>query len=82
MDPGSPRMPSLHDQARLAEVRVRLSSPSWFMRALAEPIARMANQEDQCTSRFWEGRFKAQSIRDEAGLLACSMYVDLNPGER
>ena len=49
------------------------------MRALAEPIARMANKQDQCTGRFWEGRFKAQRIIDEAGLLACSMYVDLNP---
>ena len=29
--------------------------------------------------RFWEGRFKAQRIVDEAGLSACSMYVDLNP---
>ena len=49
------------------------------LRALAEPIARMANKQDECTGRFWEGRFKAQRIIDEAGLLACSMYVDLNP---
>ncbi len=49
------------------------------MRALSEPIARMANRQDECTGRFWEGRFKALRIVDEAGLLACSMYVDLNP---
>ena len=49
------------------------------MRSLAEPIARMANKQDNCTGRFWEGRFKAQRIVDEAGLLACAMYVDLNP---
>jgi hypothetical protein len=39
----------------------------------------MANKQDECTGRFWEGRFKAQRITDEAGLLACAMYVDLNP---
>ncbi|MFO0921559.1 MAG: hypothetical protein U0905_03620 [Pirellulales bacterium] len=48
------------------------------MRAVSEPIARKANNEDKCTGR-WEGRFKAQKIVDEAGLLACAMYVDLNP---
>ena len=63
----------------MAEVRSRLSDISWFMRALSEPIARLANKQDECTGHFWEGRFKAQRIVDESGLLACAMYVDLNP---
>jgi hypothetical protein len=67
------------DTERLAILRVRLSDVSWFMRALSEPIARIANQDDQCTGSFWEGRFKAMRIYDEATLMACCMYVDLNP---
>lgn len=69
----------LSDSQRLGTIRSRLSDISWFMRSLAEPIARMANKQDECTGRFWEGRFKAQRLSDEAALLACSMYVDLNP---
>jgi REP element-mobilizing transposase RayT len=64
---------------RIAEIRENLSDISWFMRALSEPIARRANKEDKCTGRFWEGRFKAQKLADEAAILACSMYVDMNP---
>ncbi len=67
------------DVERVTELRSRLSDMSWWMRCLAENIARRSNKEDACQGRFWEGRFRAQLILDEASLLACAAYVDLNP---
>ncbi|MFM7059467.1 MAG: transposase [Planctomycetota bacterium] len=68
-----------NNAAGLADKRRRLSSVSWFMKCISEPIAKRANREDDLTGHFWEARFKAQPLLDETAIAACLAYVDLNP---
>ncbi|MFT6123421.1 MAG: hypothetical protein ACJASG_001955 [Oleiphilaceae bacterium] len=44
--------------SEIADVyRKRLSSLSWFMTCLNEPIVRAANKEDKYTGHFWDRFF-------------------------
>jgi len=69
----------LKDAAWVAKARERLQSLSWFMKCLKEPLARLANRQDNTRGFFFEGRFKSVAILDEESLLATCAYIDLNP---
>ena len=69
----------LEDSDRMAELRIRLSNLSWFMKALKEYIARKANKEDGGKGHFWEARFSSQLITSQEGVMLCQAYIDLNP---
>lgn len=63
----------------IATWRARLYDISWYMKNLNEYIAREANKEDNCTGKYWEGRYKSQALLDHLSVLRCMAYVDLNP---
>lgn len=67
------------DARHVQTIRHRLLDLGWFMKALKEPLARIANREDDCRGTFWEGRYKSIAILDEEALLATCAYIDLNP---
>ncbi len=83
---GSPKEPSeaelnaiCNDPKKLAKLRLRLSDVSWWMRLVCQRIAQRANREDEMTGHFWHSRYRAIKLLDEAAILACAAYVDLNP---
>jgi len=69
----------LKDERLVAKYRRRLQDLGWFMKALKEPLARIANKEDDCKGTFWESRYKSIAVLDEEALLATCAYIDLNP---
>jgi REP element-mobilizing transposase RayT len=69
----------LKDARWVAQARKRLQSLSWLMKCLKEPLARLANRQDNTRGTFFEGRFKSVAILDEEALLATCAYIDLNP---
>lgn len=69
----------VEDVERLGKIRRRLSSISWFMAYLKEPLAKRFNFEDAVDGHFWAERFGCVKLGSEVELLACSSYVALNP---
>ena len=68
-----------NDPQKLAQTRVRLSDVSWWMRYFSHYMSVRSNQEDEASGHFWESRFGSEVLQSEASVLACMIYVDLNP---
>ena len=83
---GSPKEPReselntiRNNASKVKEIRERLSDISWFMRWLCQRIGQRANRESKKSGNFWQSRYRAIRLLDEASILACAAYVDLNP---
>lgn len=69
----------IKDEKRVEVLRERLTDLGWFMKALKEPLSRMANKIDGCKGAFWQARYKSIAVLDMEALLATCAYIDLNP---
>lgn len=67
------------DPEKIAEYRQRLANMGWFMKMLKEPLARLANKDDDVKGVFWDGRYKSIAVIEDEALLATCAYIDLNP---
>ena len=80
LEPSEAQLTALaNDPNFIAKIRVRLSDVSWWMRYFSHHLACRANQEDQLKGHFWESRFGSELLLNNASVLACMVYVDLNP---
>ena len=55
------------------------SSASVLMKALGQRYVQYVNRTYRRSGTLWEGRFRSCLIQDEAYLLACHRYIELNP---
>ena len=54
-----------------------IPSPVAIM-SIGEAISRRCNRDADTSGAFWEHRFDCRSLADEAAILVCGVYVDLN----
>jgi len=76
----APTEPVVHSIAncpvKCSGICKRLSNFSWWMRLLCQRVAQRANHEEGETGRFFQDRYRATRLVDEASSLACAAYVD------
>lgn len=49
------------------------------MKGLGQRYVEFVNRADQCSGTLWEGRFRSCLMREEAYVLACYRYIEMNP---
>jgi REP element-mobilizing transposase RayT len=59
--------------------RKRLFDVSEFMRNFQAAFARWFNAVHERKGRFWGDRFKSTLLEDEAAVMDCLLYIELNP---
>jgi hypothetical protein len=77
--PGKVRPGPALGRGELDGARKTLSHPGAMLRAVKEGYARRLNRRDQTAGHVWESRYQDVALLDAGGVLACQVYVDLNP---
>lgn len=57
----------------------RTGAPGALMKALGQRYVQYVNRRYQRSGTLWEGRFRSCLTQDEAYLLTCQRYIELNP---
>lgn len=57
----------------------KADSPGALMKALGQRYVQYINRTYRRSGTLWEGRFRSCPIQEEAYLLACQRYIELNP---
>lgn len=57
----------------------KTEGPGKLMKALGQRDVQYVNLHDRRSGSLWEGRFRSCLVQEEAYLLACHRYIELNP---
>jgi hypothetical protein len=68
----------LNDSQRLSRARAGLSSISWFMARLKQPLSEEINRALNRKGTCWASRFGAKELIDDAAVLVCMEYLAVN----